>query len=60
MMREMSSSKIPRFPVTVTRLPMIRCDVCQRGVPCRSGDASAVLTEHYRLEHPEVLEAAAD
>jgi len=51
----MSSSPSRRFPVTVTRLPVIRCQVCQRAVPCRSGQASAVLTEHYRREHPEVL-----
>ncbi|HTP17472.1 MAG TPA: hypothetical protein VMK13_16775 [Streptosporangiaceae bacterium] len=54
----MSSSRFPRFPVTVTRLPVIRCQVCQRGIPCRSGQASAVLTEHYRREHPDVLDAA--
>ncbi|MGO8882360.1 MAG: hypothetical protein ACLPUO_19410 [Streptosporangiaceae bacterium] len=55
----MSSSRSPRFPVTVTRLPVIRCQVCQRGIPCRSGEASAVLTEHYRREHPDVLAEAA-
>jgi hypothetical protein len=26
---------------------------------CRDGDASAVMTEHYRREHPDVLAAAA-
>jgi hypothetical protein len=55
----MSRSKSRRFPVTVTRLPVIRCQVCQRTMACRSGQASAVLTEHYRREHPEMLEGPA-
>ncbi len=55
----MSNSKSRRFPVTVTRLPVIRCQVCQRTIACRPGEASAVLTEHYRREHPDALEAAA-
>jgi hypothetical protein len=54
----MSTSRSTRFPVTVTRLPVVRCQVCQRTIACRSGEASAVLTEHYRREHPDVLEAA--
>jgi hypothetical protein len=44
--------------VTVTRLPVVRCQVCQRTIAFRSGEASAVLTEHYRREHPDVLAAA--
>ncbi len=55
----MSNSKTSRFPVTVTHLPVVRCEVCQRTVAYRPGQASAVLTEHYRRMHPETLEAAA-
>jgi hypothetical protein len=51
----MSTPKKYRFPVTVSRLPVIRCEVCQRTLACRDGAASAVLTEHYRREHPDVL-----
>jgi hypothetical protein len=54
----MSTSRLPRFPVTVTQLPVIRCKVCQNTIACRPGQASAVLTEHYRRQHPDVLAAA--
>jgi|HubBroStandDraft_5_1064220.scaffolds.fasta_scaffold378886_2 hypothetical protein len=47
-----------RFPVTVTRLPVSRCQVCQRTIASRTGQASAALTEHYRREHPGILAAA--
>jgi hypothetical protein len=49
----------PRFPVTVTQLPVLRCQICKRTIAHRPGQASAVLTEHYRRAHPESLEAAA-
>jgi hypothetical protein len=49
----------PRFPVTVTQLPVLRCQICKRTIAHRPGQASAVLTEHYRRVHPESLEAAA-
>ena len=49
----------PRFPVTVTRLPVLRCQICQRTIAHRPGQASVVLTEHYRRVHPESLQAAA-
>jgi hypothetical protein len=49
-----------RFPVTVTRLPVSRCQVCQRTIASRTGQASAALTEHYRREHPALLTAAAE
>jgi len=55
----MSNSKSSRFPVTVTHLPVMRCQICQRTVAYRPGQASAVLTEHYRRTHPETLKAAA-
>jgi hypothetical protein len=48
----------PRFPVTVTQLPVLRCQICKRTIAHRPGQASAVLTEHYRRAHPESLEAA--
>jgi len=50
----------PRFPVTVTQLPVLRCEICKRTIAHRPGQASAVLTEHYRRAHPESLEAAAE
>jgi hypothetical protein len=51
----MRSSATRRFPVTVTRLPVTRCQVCKRTLAYRPGEASAVLTEHYRRMHPEAL-----
>ena len=54
----MSKSNSSRFPVTVTRLPVSRCQICQRTFATRTGQASAVLTEHYLREHPDVLAAA--
>jgi hypothetical protein len=56
----MSQSKSSRFPVTVTQLPVVRCQVCQQTIACRPGQASAAMTEHYRRMHPDVLAAAAD
>jgi len=48
----------PRYPVTVTQLPVLRCEICQRTIAHKPGQASEVLTEHYRRAHPESLEAA--
>jgi hypothetical protein len=56
----MSSPKTRRFPVTVTRLPVVRCQICRRTLAAKPGQANTVLTEHYRREHPEVLDAAAN
>jgi hypothetical protein len=53
----MTSSTTRRFPVTVTRLPVTRCQICQRTLAYRPGEASAVLTQHYRRTHPEALGA---
>ena len=53
----MSNTKTPRFPVTVTYLPVMRCQVCQQTVAYRPDQASVVLTEHYRRMHPEALRA---
>ena len=54
----MSKSNRTRFPVTVTRLPVVRCQICQRTVAYRLGTLTEVLTEHYRRAHPEALELA--
>ena len=51
----MSSSSSRRFPVTVTQLPVTRCEICQRTVAYRPGTLSEALTEHYRRDHPEAL-----
>jgi hypothetical protein len=59
-MNRMNKSDSRQFPVTVSRLPVIRCQLCRRTMALRDGNASAVMTEHYRREHPEVLAAAAD
>jgi hypothetical protein len=54
----MSKSPSRRFPVTVTQLPVTRCQICQRTVAYRPGNLSEVLTEHYRRAHPETLDLA--
>jgi len=54
-MEVMSSSGSRRFPVTVTKLPVTRCQICRRTVAYRPGSLSEVLTEHYRRAHPEAL-----
>ena len=51
----MSKSSSRRFPVTVTQLPVTRCEICHRTVAYRPGNLSEVLTEHYRRAHPEAL-----
>ena len=49
----MSNSRSRRFPVTVTHLPVTRCQICHRTVAYRPGNLSEVLTGHYRRAHPE-------
>ena len=51
----MSKSSSRRFPVTVSHLPVMRCQICHRTVAYRPGKASEVLTEHYHRAHPEAL-----
>lgn len=51
----MSNSNSRRFPVTVTHLPVTRCQICHHTVAYRPGSLSKVLTEHYRRAHPEAL-----
>jgi hypothetical protein len=54
-MEAMSKSSSRRFPVTVTRLPVTRCQICRRTVAYRPGSLSEVLTEHYRRAYPQGL-----
>jgi hypothetical protein len=54
-MEVMKNSSTRRFPVTVTQLPVTRCQICHRTVAYRPGNSSEVLTEHYRRAHPEAL-----
>jgi len=54
-MEVMSKPGSRRFPVTVTYLPVTRCQLCHRTVAYRPGSLSEVLTEHYRRAHPESL-----
>jgi hypothetical protein len=51
----MSKSPFRRFPVTLTRLPVTRCQICHRPVAYRPGSLSEVLTGHYRRAHPEAF-----
>jgi hypothetical protein len=51
----MSKSFSHRFPVTITQLPLTRCQICQHTVAYRPGGLSEALTRHYRRTHPEVL-----
>ncbi len=44
-------------PVTVTQLPLTRCQVCGRPVAHRPGQAGRELTRHYERAHPDVLRA---
>ena len=44
-----------RFPVTVTQLPVTRCQISRRTVAYRRGSLTEVLTGHYRRAHPEAL-----
>src|ERR1700722_10452051 len=56
----MNRSDSARFPVTVTRLPVTRCEICGRTLAYRPGQASTVLTQHYNRMHPEVLVGTPD
>ena len=53
--RVMSTSRSRRFPVTVTHLPVTRCQLCDRTLAYRPGNISEVLTEHYLRANPEAL-----
>jgi hypothetical protein len=56
----MSRSDSPKFPVTVSQLPVTRCDICGRTLAYRPGKASEVLTTHYTKMHPDALTDAAE
>jgi len=56
----MSRPDSVRFPVTVTRLPLTRCEICGRTLAYQPGQASAVLTKHYLRMHPDALTEAAE
>jgi hypothetical protein len=56
--KQMSKSSSRRFPVTITHLPVTRCQLCRRTVAYRPGTISDALTEHYRRAHPETLDLA--
>jgi hypothetical protein len=51
----MTRSAAKSFPVTVTQLPVTRCEICQRTVAYRPGEASVALTKHYELRHQDAL-----
>lgn len=53
----MTNSDSSRYPVTVSQLPVVRCQICRRTVAHRPGNASVVLTEHYRRVHADALTA---
>ena len=50
-----STSSCRRFPVTVSHLPVMRCQICHRTGAYRPGKASEVLAGHCRRAHPEAL-----
>jgi hypothetical protein len=58
-MEVMNKSPSRRFPVTITQLPVTRCQICHRTIAYRPGNLSEVLTEHYHRAHPEALDLAA-
>jgi hypothetical protein len=41
----MSKSPSHRFPLTVTHLPVARCQICHRTAAYRPGNLTEVLTE---------------
>lgn len=57
----MAQTKTKPQPVTTSRLPVVRCTICQRPMvhQPRKGAASKILTEHYNSEHTAEELAAA-
>ena len=46
-----------KFPVTLTRMATVRCQVCARPVHYPPADPVAeALTAHYFQDHPELVE----
>ena len=54
----MSKSPVAGFPVTVTHLPVTRCQIGQRTVTYRPGTLTEVLTGRYRRDHSGALDLA--
>lgn len=52
----MKTSNSRSFPVTVTRLPVVRCQLCGRTLAHRKGEAGQVLTAHYAREHADAVQ----
>jgi hypothetical protein len=52
----MSTPRRTPYPITVTQLPVVRCQICDRTVAHRPGEAGRALTDHYRRAHPELLD----
>ena len=40
--------------VRVTRLPVVRCEICKKTMAHRPGQVKEVLSAHYREKHPDV------
>ena len=53
--RQMSKSPSRRFPVTVTQLPVTRCQICHRTVAYRPGTISEVWPSTTAGPIPERL-----
>jgi hypothetical protein len=53
--RSANSPQRRTFPVTVTKMPVVRCDLCQETLAHVPGRAGDVLTDHYRRQHPAAL-----
>jgi hypothetical protein len=49
----MSNSRSRRFPVTVTHLPVTRCQIRHRTAAYRPGNPSEDLTGHHRRAYPD-------
>jgi hypothetical protein len=49
----MMNKSTPAVSVTVSQLPVTRCQICHRTVMHQPGKASEVLTEHYRRAYPK-------
>ena len=52
---QMSNSSTRRFPVTVTQLPVTRCEICKHTVAYRPGTLSQALADRFLQAHLEAL-----
>ena len=46
--------------MTVTQLPLTRCEACEQSVAHKWGKAAEALTEHYVRFHPDALQPERD